>query len=87
MGYYYERGEPEEERPPGCLDAIAITRAVFAALFWPIAALFVVLIGIAVTVWLLLLHPALALIPISLAVAAVLAFARWDQRRHRPPDA
>jgi hypothetical protein len=87
MGYYYEQPPPDEERPPGCLDAIAITRAVFAGVLWPLLALMGAVIGMAITLWLFLLHPALALIPLGVGAAALIAFARWERGRDRPPDA
>jgi hypothetical protein len=85
VGYYYEQPAPDEEKPPGCLDALVITRAVFGILVWPVLAIFVVLADVAVTFFLFTVHPALALIPIALSVAALWLFAKWEQQRFRPP--
>lgn len=85
MGFYYEQQPgPEPESKPGCLDVIVMTRVVFGILFWPIAALFLVITDIAVVFYLFAIHPALALIPLALTVAAIWALARWDQNRERP---
>jgi hypothetical protein len=84
MGYYYEQ-PPEEEKPPGCLDALLITRAVFSILFWPVLAIFVVLADVAVIFYMFTVYPALALIPLALSGVALWLFAKWEQRRFRPP--
>jgi len=82
---YYDQRPPTEEQRPGCLDALLITRAVFGILFWPIAAIFAVMIDVALIFYLFTTWPPLALIPIAVTAVAVNLFARWDQRRHRPP--
>ena len=82
---FYEQTPPDNE-PGGCLDVLVITRAVFGILLWPVIAMFVVILDLIVTFWLFTTSPALALIPIAITVAAVAAFARWDQHRFRPPD-
>ena len=85
MGFYYKQQPgPEPESKPGCLDVIVITRVVFSILFWPIAALMLVIIDIGVTLVLFTVHPALALIPLGLTAVAVYLIARWDQNRDRP---
>ena len=89
MGFYYgpsQQQPPEaEEKPPGCLDVIVITRAVLGLLLPPVAALMFVVLDIAIIIWLLTVHPALTLIPIALTGVAIWLFARWDQNRERPP--
>jgi hypothetical protein len=82
---YYDQRPPNDEPRPGCLDALVITRAVFAVLFWPIAALFAVMIDAGLIFYLFTTWAPLALIPIAITAFAVHVFARWDQRRHRPP--
>jgi len=85
MGYYEQRPPSDEERGAGCLEALIITRAVFAVLIWPMLAIFAV-IGFVAALWLsFTVHPALALIPVGLATGALWLFARWEQRRFRPP--
>lgn len=89
MGYYEQRGPEAGEQPPGCLEALVITRAVFGILLWPVIALAAVFLDIGITFYLYALHPALALIPIGATAALVALYARWEQRRARsglPPD-
>ncbi len=86
MGMYYEQQPPQEDKGPGCLDALVITRVVFGLLFWPVAAILLVLGDLAVAFYLFTVHPALALIPVALAGVAVWLLARWDQNRHDPLD-
>jgi hypothetical protein len=88
MGFYYgpSSSPPEpEEKPPGCMDALIITRAVFGVMFWPVLALFAVVLDVGFTFYMFAIHPALALIPIALTVATLILFAQWEQRRFRPP--
>ena len=88
MGFYYEQRPPDrdDEQNPGCLDALVISRAILQVLFWPVIVLVLVVLDIAVTFVLFTIHPALALIPIGVTVAAVYLFARWEQQHFRPPD-
>jgi hypothetical protein len=85
VGYYYERPPAEEEKPPGCLDALLIMRAVFGVLIWPVLALFAVLGAVGVTLYMFTVHPALALVPIAATGGALWLFAKWEQARFRPP--
>jgi hypothetical protein len=80
----YHQQEPEEE-PMGCRDVFVVTRAAFGVLMWPLLALLLVMVGLGIVFYLFVIHPALALIPIGLVVLAAIAFARWEQRRSRPP--
>jgi len=86
MGYY-ERMPPPEEQRPGCLEALLITRIVFGVLFWPMVLLFGVLLDASLIFLLYVTNAPLALIPIAVTGAAIWLFSRWEQRRHRPPDA
>ena len=83
MAYYYDR-EPDE-KPPGCLDALLITRAALAVVLVPVFVLVLVIVDIAATFTLFTIHPALALLTIVPTVAVVWLFARWEQRHFRPP--
>ena len=86
MGYYHEQGPRNEDKGPGCLDALVITRVVFGLLFWPVAALMLVIVDLGAIFYFFTVHPALALIPISLTAVALWLFARWEQRRFGPPS-
>jgi hypothetical protein len=87
VGFYYDSGpQPQEDKPPGCLDALVITRAVFAVLFWPMLAIVLVLLDVFVIFYAFTVHPAWALVPLVVTAIAIWLFARWEQRRFRPPD-
>ena len=83
---YYERTPPEEERPPGCLDAVGITRAVFGILLWPVIAIFAVLADMALIFWLFVsVSPVAGVLAVVATAGAVALYARWEQRHFRPP--
>jgi hypothetical protein len=82
---YYEQQKPPEDERPGCLDVWLISRAMFGILMWPFAVLIGLLVDLYVIVLLFDIHPALALIPVAITAAGVWLFARWEQRRFRPP--
>lgn len=87
MGFYYDSGQqPQEEKPPGCLDALLITRAVFGVLMWPMLAIFLAIVDLGLIFWSFTVHPAWALVPIAATAVAIWLFARWEQRHFRPPD-
>jgi hypothetical protein len=83
---YYNQDPPPESERAGCLDVWLITRAVLGILLWPLLAFSLLILDIGVIFVLLTTNAPLALIPIALTVIAVWLFARWDQRRSRPPD-
>jgi hypothetical protein len=86
MGYYYEpSSQPDDEKPPGCLETLVIMRAVFGLLLPVVIAMVVLIADLAAIFVLFSVHPALALIPVALTVGAIWLVARWDQRRERPP--
>ena len=76
--------EPPRQ-PSGCLEVWVLTRAIFGMLFWPLAALVGSVAGVVLIFYAFTVHPLLALAPIGGVALAVLAFARWEQRRFRPP--
>jgi hypothetical protein len=82
---YYEQQTPPEDERPGCLDVWLISRAMFGILMWPFAVLIGLLVDLYVIVLLFDIHPALALIPVTITAGAVWLYARWEQRRFRPP--
>ena len=83
---YYDQQPDEEDKPPGCLDVLLITRAVFGILAWPIVGMFVVVLDLGVTFYLYATRPVLALIPIAITAVAIWAFMAWERRRFPPPD-
>jgi hypothetical protein len=87
VGFYYDSGQQpqREEKPPGCLDALIITRAVFGVLMWPLLAIVVVLADVALIFYAFTVHPAWALLPLALTAVGIWLFARWEQQRFRPP--
>jgi hypothetical protein len=88
MGFYYgpsSSGQEPEEKPPGCMDALIITRAVFSVMFWPLLAMILVVVDVAIIFYAFFVHPALALIPLGLTVAVIAGFAQWDRSRGAPP--
>lgn len=76
---------PQQDQRPGCRDVWVITLSVFAVILPVMLALMALLGGVVLAFVLFTVHPALALIPIAVIVLAVYAFARWDQKRDRPP--
>ena len=86
MGYYYDdQRPPDKEKPPGCLDALLITRAVFGVMMWPVLVMFLTVFDAVVVFYMFSLYPALALIPIGITAGALWLFARWEQQHFRPP--
>lgn len=86
MGYYNQRPPDEEEKPPGCLETLVITRVVFGVLFWPVVAILLVFVDIGVIFYFLVTEPLLALVPAAITVAALMLLSRWDRLRPRPPE-
>jgi len=80
----YQQQKPQQE-PGGCLEVWVLTRAVFGVLFWPLAALIGFVLAVVLVFFLFAVHPALALIPVAAIAIAIYLFARWEQRRFRPP--
>jgi hypothetical protein len=85
VGYYEQRPRDDREKPPGCLDALAITRAVFGVLVWPLAIMFLAMVDLGITFYLYATHPPLTLTPIVLTAIAIAVFARWERNHFRPP--
>jgi hypothetical protein len=84
MGYYYEHGPPEE-KPPGCIDVLVMTRAVLSILLVPLAIIFAVGVGVGVAFYLYAIHPALVFVPVAAGAIGIWLYARWEQRHFRPP--
>jgi hypothetical protein len=58
---------------------------VFGVLFWPLLAIALVLIDAGVIFYAFTVHPAWALVPLAITGFALWLFARWEQKRFRPP--
>lgn len=88
MGLYYEQRPPDNDdaSKPGCLDALVMTRVVLGLLFWPMAGIMGVVMGLGLALYLFTVHPALALIPVAIGIAVIYLLARWDQRRSTPEE-
>jgi hypothetical protein len=67
------------------MEIYVLTRAAFGILIWPMLALFAVLGMLMLAFVLFAVHPALALVPIAAIILGVVLFARWEQKRFRPP--
>lgn len=76
---------PSQVEPGGCRETWVITRAMFAILLPILLVLIGVLGAVVIAVVLFAVHPALALVPVAVLVAAVYLFARWERGQVRPP--
>jgi hypothetical protein len=85
----YDQREPQREPSGGggCLEVWVLTRAAFGVLFWPLLAVIGFVLAVVLVFYLFTIHPALALIPVAAIAVALYLFARWEQRRFRPPGA
>ena len=70
---------------PWWQEAFVLTRAVFGVLFWPVAAIFGLMIAIAGLFAAFAAGLAWGLLALALIAAVIAAFAWWDRRR--PPRA
>jgi hypothetical protein len=85
MGFYYgpsSNPEPEKE-PGGCMEALVLTRAAFAALALPVGILLGVIAGIVLIFVLFSVHWILGLLALGAIAAGIAWYARWE--RHRFP--
>ncbi len=76
----YKLPSSPEERP-GCRDTLAITRAVFAVIIPPVAAMLAVLFLVMAAIIMFAMSPPLALIPLAVIVAGFVLFVRWERGR------
>jgi len=73
-------------KPPSLWSEFwTLTRIVYGILFWPLLALFAVLLAVFGVFILYTIHPAFALLAIVAVAAVIAAFAWWEGRRIRPP--
>jgi hypothetical protein len=75
-------------KPPSLWTEVwMLSRIVYGILFWPVLALFAVILAVFGVFVLYTIHPAFALLAV-LAIAAVIGvLAWWESRRVRPPGA
>ena len=72
-------------KPPSLWSEFwTLTRIVYGILFWPLLALFAVLLAVVGVFVLFTIHPAFALLAIAAVIAAL---AWWESQRVRPPGA
>lgn len=82
MGFYYGPSTPEPEKEPGgCMEALILTRAAFAALALPVGILLGAILGLVLLVYLFSLHWLLGLAFLGLVVAGIAWYARWERRK------
>lgn len=85
MGYYNTNTSAEDpDKPPGCLDTLIVIRIVLGFVMIPLAAIIAVFALFSLAFWLFTAHPALALVPVIVGVAALLGIERWYGSRHKP---
>ncbi len=68
---------------PWWQEAFVLSRAVFGILFWPLAAIFVVMVAISGLFVAFNAGPLWGLLVLAIIAAAIAAFAWWDMRQ--PP--
>ncbi len=73
------------KQPPWWQEVFVLSRAVFGILFWPLAAIFGVLVAISGLFVAFNAGPLWGLLVLALIAAAIAAFAWWDLRQ--PPRA
>jgi hypothetical protein len=76
---YHLPQEPEE--PSGCMQSFVILKVLLGILAIPIAVLMGVMTTFVAAIFLYTVNPLLALFPLGLIVAAIFAFARWENAR------
>lgn len=75
--------ETQEQAPGGCREVLLLTRIAFQILLPAILALMGVMLLVLFLFYALATHPALALIPLGIAAAALYGVYLYDKRRHR----
>ena len=88
MGFYYGPSQPPEEKEPGgCMEALILTRAAFAALALPVAILFGAMGGLVLVLYLFTVHVLFGLLALVGLAIGIAFYARWERSRFRsgPP--
>jgi hypothetical protein len=82
MGFYYGPSKPEPEKEPGgCMEALILTRAAFAALALPVGILLGAILGLVLLVYLFSVHWLLGLAFLGVLGAGIAWYSRWERRR------
>ena len=82
MGFYYgpsSAPEPEKE-PGGCMEALFLTRAAFAALALPVGILFGAILGFVLLLYLFSVHWLLGLLLLGVIGVGIAWYARWERK-------
>ena len=93
MGFYYgpstpppgskeDKGKDKDKEPGGCLEALILTRAAFAALALPLGLLFGTILGLVLLIYAFSVSKLLGLLLIALLVGGIFAYARWERRKY-----
>jgi hypothetical protein len=84
MGFYYGNSQPPKEKEPGgCRDVLVLTRVVFGVLFWPLAVMIGVIIGLVLVIYLWSIFWLLGVLALVLIGAGVGLYAHWERGRYR----
>lgn len=85
MGFYYGPSTPpdkkDEQEPGGCMEALILTRAAFAALAVPLLILFGAVAGLVLVLYLFSIHPLLGLAGLVALALGIALYARWERSR------
>ncbi len=85
MGFYYgpstPPGKKDEQEPGGCMEALILTRAAFAALAVPLLILFGAVGGLVLVLYLFSIHPLLGLVGLVALALGIALYARWERSR------
>jgi hypothetical protein len=80
MGFYYGSSTPPEDKEPGgCMEALILTRAAFAALAIPAAVLLGAILAIVLLFVAFSVHWIVGLLYLALIVAGIAFYARWER--------
>lgn len=83
MGFYYgpSSGPEPEKEPGGCMEALILTRAAFAALAIPVLVLVGAIAGIVLLFVAFSMHWIAGVLYLALIAAGIFAYARWERRK------
>lgn len=86
MGFYYGSNQPppEDDKPAGLRDIIAISWAVFSVLALPLGLLLGIVVYLVVLFWMFSIHWTLGVTLLLLLVGSILARGIWEAKH--PPE-